>query len=191
MALNLRPDLTDSRALQTNQAAIERHLDDACYVHEFGPDAFTVDGTATKTLDSTLRFPVVSFPDAATSRARAIFRKPSEWRTGKLEFTVWYTAAVGSTNNFRIGLVSDAIRTGEVSSGTNLYLSDVDVPGPAVANTWLRYGPVYSTTSFGSDDQFISFGVGRAGTHANDVNTNPLLLLVAVVRHIPAEAVSQ
>lgn len=180
----------DDSALKRNQRAIERHVDYDHYVRCFTPGDFVLTG-ATHITDTSAFWSAVQFADAAVSYGIVTFCKPSEWRSGKLATTIWYTSNAGSTNNFRLGLAVRAIRDGEVLGGTALLTSAANVPGPGVANTVIRYGPTYTTTSFGNDDELFSFRVLRDGTHANDTNVNNLLLLYAKVEHIQAVRESQ
>lgn len=193
MALNFNPEAVDGTSIARNQRAVERHLDDDHYVRRFYPGGgLHPISTATIVPDGSSRWPLASFPDAAATEAYAAWEKPSEWRTGKLEINVWYTAALGSTNNFRIAVTVNAARVGEALPATTLYAAFATIPGPAVAYTLLQYGPVYTTTAFGSDDETFSLKVRREGGDAvNDTNTNAFLVQRVRVRHIPAEAVSQ
>lgn len=196
MALNLnpelaRPDSNNPNILKQQLKAIANHLDDDHYVRGFTPGDFVL-VTATHIIDGSVAlWSAIRFADAATSYGAVQFRKPSEWRSGKLSLTMWYTSNVGSTNTFRFGLAVQAIRTGEVLGGTGLLASAANIAGPAVAYTVGRYGPTYTTTSFGNDDELFSVRVLRDGNNANDNNVNDLLLLYMTIRHIPAVRESQ
>lgn len=185
MPLNFNPEFAEGRQLQNNLRAIERHLADDHYVRDLSPGLFAVEAAGAIILDpTTLRYPVIQFPKVVV-RARASCRKPSEWRTGMLAITVEYTSNVGSTNNFRLAITADAYNA-DALPGISLLVVEYDVPGPAVANTPLVTGPIYTTTGFASDRRRFGIGVARNGAHANDTNVNDLLILGVVVEHIPA-----
>jgi len=188
--LNLNPERSEGRLLQDNLRAIERHLADDHYVKDLDPERFTITAPGAKVLANaaTLRFNALQFPDAAVARARANFRKPSQWRSGLLSVTVLYTCETGTTNAFNLITTVNAIRTGEVLPGTQLLALDTTTPGPAVASTILQYGPVYTTSGLGSDDMLFSVGITRDGNRVEDVNANALLVLDVIVEHIPAQA---
>lgn len=192
MPVNFQPNLTDDRWLQTNQQAVERHLIDDHYVRGFTPGEFVLaDATATFVVvtAATPRWPAIAMADAAVSRAAVSFRKPSEWRGGRLRVRYWYTASVGSTNNFAIQVFVEAIRDAEVLTGTTLVNSQTAVAGPAVANTVIRSAYTYTTTSLGSDDELFELRIARIGTDGTDNNVNDFQLLYAEVEHIPAAQV--
>lgn len=184
--INYAPDATEPRELQRNRQSLMRHVDDSYYVRDLSPGVFAIEAAGAIILDpATLRFPVLQLPKLVV-RARASLRKPSEWRTGALAITVEYTAAVGSTNNFRLAITADAMMAGVVLPGTSLLVTEINAPGPAVANVPLLVGPVYTTTSFGSDRRRFGIGVARDGGHVNDTNANDVLILGVTVEHIPA-----
>lgn len=184
--INYAPDATDLRELQRNRQSLMRHVDDSYYVRDLSPGVFAIEAAGAIILDpATLRYPALQFPKVIV-RARASLRKPSEWRSGALAITVEYTSPIGSTNNFRLSITADAMAIGAVLPGTSLLVTEIDVPGPAVANVPVLAGPVYSTTSFGSDRRRFGIGVARNGAHANDTNANDMLILGVTVEHIPA-----
>ena len=192
--LNFAPDLVDSRSLQNNQHAIERHVDFDHYVRSFTPGMFlSADAGATfvTVIAATMRWPAIEYADAATSRAHVSWRKPSEWRTGHLRIRFWYTSPVGDANRFRVQLLVSTIRDTEVLTGTLLADVSASYSGPAVANTVIRSPYVYTTTTLGSDDELFSLRVARVGGDAADTNVNVLQVLFAEVEHIPALQVSQ
>lgn len=195
MALNLNTDLTTTRSIQDNWRAIERHLDYDHYTRGFTPGDFILDvgGNATPILltVATNRWPAVMMPEGRESIAITSFHKPSEWRSGKLKITYWYTSDVGSTNNFYIGVTAYATRRDEVLNGTSLYAVDTAVAGPAVASTVKVAGPFYTTTSFGSDDELFAIGIFGQRANVLDTNVNEFHLLYVLVEHIPAQQVSE
>jgi hypothetical protein len=183
--LNLNPELAHGRELQNNLRSIERHLADDHYVRDLSPGVFAVEAAGAIILDpTTLRYPVIQFPKVIV-RARASFRRSSEWRTGQLAITVEYTSNVGAVANFRLAITADAFNA-DVLPGASLLVTEIDIPGPGVANTPLVTGPLYTTSSFASDRRRFGIGVARNGAHANDTNVNDLLILGVVVEHIPA-----
>lgn len=191
MALNLQPELTDSRSVQINQHAIERHINDDHYVRRFTPGDFIL-LTATSGLDPVANdWPWIVMADGVNSHAAVSFRKPSEWRSGKLKVRYWYTSDVGSVSNFRIAVFARAIRDGEVMAGTLLVNAPASVAGPAVAYTVVRSADVYTTTSLGGDDELFSLRIVRLGADAADTNVNDFMLLYVEVEHIPATQVTQ
>jgi hypothetical protein len=192
--LNFQPELTADRALQVNQNSIERHINDDHYVRGFTPGDFVLTSAvgAAFVLDNVgARWPLIEMPDAGISRARVSWRKPSEWRSGKLSVTMWYTSTVGSTNNFHLIYAIDAIRAAEVIFGTELLLLEFNAPGPAVANTVMKVAATYSTVSLGSDDELFAFGIARDGANADDTNVNSIRIIYATIEHIPERQVSQ
>jgi hypothetical protein len=193
VALNLRPESVDPEALRSNQRAIEAHLDDDHYRRRFQPGDFALSGTTTALVPAANpRWPVIVFPDVAASEAAVSWERPTEWRKGKLEILIWYTAPGAGADNFWVAVTLNAIRTGEILGGTSLYTKFDAWQGPALTDTVKRFGPVYTTTSFGSDDELFSLKVRRNGNDVvNDVNTNPLHLLLVRIRHIPAMSESQ
>lgn len=205
MPLNLNPELVptdispdpkqkvskklDWSYLKTNQRAIARHLTDDHYIRGFTPAEFVL-ADAGVTLAgvpaATPRWPALVFADAVTSRAVVAWRKPSEWRSGKMRVRIWYTSDVGSTNNFQSSIRLNAIRDSEVLPGTALLAALTNtIAGPAVADTVIRASYTYSTTSLGGDDELFSMQLGRIGGDAADTNTNDLMVLYAEVEHIP------
>lgn len=194
MALNFQPERTDGTSLRNNLAAVERHINDDHYVRGFTPGEFVIGGAGPPTFvqipGGSLRWPAISMPAGADSFANSSWRKPSEWRIGHLRIRYWYTSPAGSTNNFMVQVVVDAIRNGEVLSGTALYAAQAAVAGPAVADTVIRSADIYTTTALGSDDELFSVRVTRVGTHASDTNVNAFHLLYVEVEHIPAVQVS-
>jgi hypothetical protein len=183
MALNFNPD-RDGREvkLATDLRAIERHLDDDHYVRWAGPGDFEVFNTATKASNNA--WPVVQFPDAASTSAQWTFPKPSEWRGGPLLLRMWHTSTVGDTKTFSLAVSVRALRSGEVLPATVLLNTTIAPAGPAVANTVLVTADLYTTTSLGGDDQLFSVRITRDG--AGDSNNNPWQLLLLRVEHIPA-----
>lgn len=193
--LNFQPELTYERALQTNQRAVERHVNDEHYVRGFTPGDFVLGGPAVPThalvTAAAPRWPAIIMLDGGSSFAVASWRKPSEWRTGQIRSRYWYTSDVGSTNNFAIQTMLNAIRDAEVLTGTLLVDSTSAVAGPVVANTVIRSAYVYTTVALGSDDEVFSLRLGRIGADASDTNANEFHLLYVEIEHIPALQVSQ
>lgn len=193
--LNFQPELTHPRALQTNQRAVERHLTFDHYVRPLTPGAFIVDGTncthALVTAASN-RWPALAYADAATGRAIASFRKPSEWRGGQLVLRFWYTAPGSSTNNFAVLALVNSLAAGEVLNGTLLLnTGTVTVAGPGTANTLLRSTDYYSSTPLGNDDELFAVQLIRLGADAGDTNTNALHVLHVEVQCLPLQQVAQ
>lgn len=193
MALNLQAERVDAASLGVNLRAIERHVNDCHYVRSFMPGEFVLAGTAAHVLFDAvgLRWPAIEMPDATDSFAAASWRKPSEWRSGHLRVRFWYSSDVGSTSNFSVQVVVDAIRDGEAVPGTNLGTSQIAYAGPAVAFTVKRSAYVYTTTALGSDDELFALRITRVGGAGPDNNTNDMHLLYAEVEHLPAQQVSQ
>lgn len=195
MPLNFQPERLDPTSLRTNLRAVDRHLTFDHYVRTFQPGDFVVDAVnathALVNVGGNIRWPAVEMADATVGRASASWLKPSEWRSGKLAVTLWFTCGTGSTNAFVIGLRLDAIRAGEALNGTNLLNVNLTLAGPAAALTVIRTLPTFSTVSFGADDELFTLSVARIGTDAADVNVNPSLLLMAKVEHLPANAEGQ
>lgn len=193
--LNFQPNLTDPRALQTNQLATARHVNDDHYVRGFTPGEFVIGGAAVPTFVQITaagpRWSAISMPDGDDSTADVSWRKPSEWRSGQMRTRFWYTASVGSTNNFVVQIRVQAIRDGEVVPGTDLVNNVSAVPGPAVANTLIRSSYVYTTVAMSADDELFSWLISRAGSNIGDTNVNALQLVYVEVEHIPAQQVSQ
>jgi hypothetical protein len=194
--LNFNPELTDLRALQTNQRALELHINDDHYVRDFSPGDFVLGGSAgcvhAQIPAATPRWAAVTMPKDAVANSIAVvnFRKPSQWRSGRLCVRFWYTSPTAGATNFWIQVNLDAARTGEVLPATNLMALTAAYSGPAVANTKLASGAVYSTVSFGADDEDFGLRVIRLSTSASDTNPNAMNLLRVEVEHIPAQAVS-
>lgn len=182
----------DDSALRSNQRSIERHVDDDHYLRSFSPGMFVLGGPAgcvhALIPAAAPRWPAVTMPkDLGTNSLAAVsFRKPSEWRSGRLRIRFWFTSPVGSANNFLVQTTVDAIRTSEVLPGTNLRSANTTHAGPAVANTRMFSGDLYTTASFGPDDQSFSLRVARLSTNASDTNANDFNLLEVEVFHISA-----
>lgn len=193
--LNFQPELTDIRALQTNQLSVERHLNDEHYVRGFMPGEFVLEGAGPPAHvvipAALLRWPAIEMPDGVDSNAAVSWRKPSEWRSGALRVRFWYTSDVGSTNNFYVRTGISAAATGEVIPSSLLMSDDSAVAGPAVAYTVMERAFIYTSSSLGGDDDLFALRIRRLGTDANDNNVNDMLLLYAEVEHIPAQQVSQ
>lgn len=156
--LNFNPE-SGVESLKSNQRAIERHINDDHYVRSFFPGDFILGPTGTPAFAviplATPRWPVVVLPKHATENpiCAAGWRKPSQWRSGRLRVRYFYTSPVGSTNNFRVLVTINAARTDEVLPSTGLLGNSATVAGPAVANTRMASPDIYSTVSLGSDDQ--------------------------------------
>lgn len=195
MPLNFQPERLDPTSLLNNQRAIDRHLGFDHYVRTFQPGDFVLSGAGATTgiiPAATPRWPALIFADAVDSEATVAWDKPSEWRSGKLAVWVRYTSPVGSTNTFRCAVTVNASRQGEVLPATTLVLNLSSWPGPAVANTKLVFGPFYTTTSFGADDETFSLKIRRIGSDGvNDTNANDLDVLLVKVQHLPANAEGQ
>jgi hypothetical protein len=193
MPLNFQPERVDPASLLTNQRSIDRHLAFDHYVRPFQPGDFVLSGTTAEIIPAaTPRWPCVTFPEALATEAAVSWERPSEWRSGALAVWVRYTSPVGSTNTFRCAITVNAGRLAEVLPATTLYNVFANWPGPAVADTWMEFGPIYTTTAFGADDQSFSLKIRRAGTDAvNDTNVNALNVLLVRVEHIPANAEGQ
>lgn len=188
MPLNLNPEHVEGRPLATNLRAIERHLTDDHYLRELTPSDFVLDASAThvQVPAAVPQWPAVKLPDAALSIITATWRKPSEWRTGKLRLQLRFTSDVGNTNAFDIRYRVRAIRQAEVLPGTLLTADPVvlSLAGPAVADTEMADSYRYTTISFGSDDERFSLQIFRDG--AADANNNDFHLLSVEVVHLPA-----
>lgn len=195
MALNLNPERSSlDHDTRGNFRAVSRHLDFDHYVRWFNPGSFTLTGAAAT---SATNFPSPSFlwsavvmPNGDDSNAASSWVKPSEWRSGQLKVYFWYTSPTGSTNNFYVRTGLGAIRDTEVVPGA-LFSNDFAIAGPAVANTIIRSAALYTSVPFGSDDELFTLRIRRLGAHASDTNTNDMYLVMALVEHIPAAAVSQ
>lgn len=192
MSLNLQPERTDPTSILGNQRAIDRHLTWDHYTLNFTPGIFVPNGTTLIGVHAaSMRYPAITFAKAAASEALVSFAKPSEWRSGKLAITVLYTSPGASTNNFYVAITVDAVKTGEVLTGTNLYAVFSTWAGPAVANTVKKLGPIYTTNTIGADDELFGLKVRRDSTHANDTNVNDLNVLMVRVVHMPARVEGQ
>jgi hypothetical protein len=181
------PDVTTDAGLRTNLRAVERHLNEDHYVRGFSPGMFVTTESATQVIPaSSARWSAVSFADGSTGRASVSFHKPSEWRTGHLAITFWYTSETSSTNNFRMNLVVEAIRNGEAWNAgiTQLLAVTLDLPGPAAAPKLIVNGPTYTTTAFTPDDELFTLRFRRDGADVLDTNVTPLLLVYAKVEHL-------
>jgi hypothetical protein len=192
--LNFDPNRIDPHTLQVNQAATERHVNDDHYVRGLTPGEFVLDGTNAAFAiipPAILQWPAIEMPDAVTSYAIASFRKPSEWRSGKMRTRYWYTSDAGSTNNFVIQTAVTAVRGTELISGTSLLSDNAIVAGPAVASTLVKSSYTYTTTSLGGDDELFSVRVLRLGGNASDNNVNKFQLVYVELEHVPAQQVSQ
>lgn len=176
----------DDTPLRRNQRSIERHITDDHYIRSFTPGMFVLDGVATHVQipAAAPQWPAVEFPDGVLSIATVSWRKPSEWRTGKLRLQFRYTSDVGSTNAFGIRYRVVSIRDAEVHPGTILSANPtvLSLAGPAVANTHVRSAYFYTTTSFGSDDEMFSVQIFRDG--AADANNNDFHLIHLEVFHV-------
>lgn len=166
-----------SRQLQTNQQAIERHLDDHYYRKEFQCDDFVVDagtpGLATKVVIAA-RSAVVSFPPGAnTSAINVKFRRPSQWVAGKARVTILYGGSVGSTNNISWYVAMNAVAVGDDYSTLLDVTGNVGRPGPAAANT-LATPYTFDTVLLAVDGshRFIDLRIARIGgdTYAGDAH---------------------
>lgn len=190
--LNFTPEHStlDPRVIRSNWEAIERHVNDDHYVREFTPGKFVLAGAAVAFAVNN-GWPVVEFTNASvldTDIATVSFRKPSEWRTGKLRLGFWYTSDAAGASNFSIGTRIYGVRRGEALPGTLLYSAANAVPGPAAGGDLLYSGDFYTSTSFGSDDELFRVLFTRDGT---DANGNDFHLVHVVVEHIQATRQSQ
>lgn len=192
--LNFNAEVAGLRALQSNQLAIERHVTDDHYVRDFEPGAFVLGGSVgcvhVQITAAAPRWAAVAMTKDLVTNSLAVvnFRRPSQWISGKLRIQFWFTSPVGSTANFFIQINVDAARTGEVIPATNLLALSAAYAGPAVADTKMFSGSVYTTTSFGNDDEHFSLRIARLSTNASDTNLNTFHLMDAEVFHIPASA---
>lgn len=193
MPLNLQPERTDPTSILGNQRSISRHLTFDHYIRTFQPGDFVLSGNKHEIIPAANpRWPSLTFPDASDTESAVAWDKPSEWRSGKLAIWVRYTSPGASTNAFRCAITVNAARIGEVLPATTLYAAFLNWPGPAVANTFLVLGPIYTTTSFGADDDTFSLKIRRAGTDAaNDTNVSDLNIVLVKVQHIQSRMESQ
>lgn len=191
--LNLNPERFEGDRLKGNLRAIESHLTDDHYLRELAPASFILDANALRVQipAATPQWPAIELPDGVLSIIVATWRKPSEWRSGKLRLQFRYTSDVGSTAVFNIRYRIRAIRNGEVLPGTILTADPAVLPlaGPAVANTETVSSYQYSTVSLGADDERFSLQLFRDG--GADANNNDFHLLSVEVLHIPAQRESQ
>lgn len=183
----------DDSLLKRNQRSVAAHIDDDHYTRELTPADFILDATATRVQipAATPQWPAVRMPDGSQSIVVATFRKPSQWRAGKLRLKIVYTSSGGSTNVFAISYRVRAIRRGEVLPGTLLTADPVplSLAGPAVANTEMNDSYRYTTVSLGPDDERFSLQIFRDG--AADANGNDFHLLSVEVVHISSVQESQ
>ena len=187
MPLNFNPEKIDARQLQDNLRAIERHLQDDHYVRSLSPGAAVLQ-TATHTVIGN-RWGVVLMPDAADTSCLWTLLRPSEWVTGKVAVTLWYSSNGGSTNNFRVLTQVSAIKNADVTSASTLLLNSTrTLAGPAVLNTLTRADVVYSTANITRDHELLEFRVQRTGTHADDNNVNEFHLYAVRATFISAYA---
>jgi hypothetical protein len=195
MALNFDPEL-GTKHLARNQRAVERHLDDDHYVRGFTPGQFVTDGANAVLVPfpaAAPQWPAIKFPEGVISYAVVSWRKPSEWRLGRLRLRLWYTSDVASTANFAMFVRIKAVRDTEVLPGTALYDTGVadTFAGPSVINKVVKSAYIYTTTSLGSDDELFTLQLVRTNANPPDANANDMYLIYAVVEHIPAVRESQ
>lgn len=192
--INFFPERADPQSMLSNQRSIARHVDDDHYVRGFTPGEFALDAAGVTQVNipvATPRWPALEYADGVLARATVDWRKPSQWRVGKVRARFWYTSPVGSTNNFVVNVRVAAVRDGEVLPGTDLFIIGAAYPGPTVVNTVIRSPYLYATTSLGSDDELFTLQIARDGANAGDTNTNVLQVTYAEVEHIPAVRESQ
>lgn len=164
----------DDSVLRANQRATARHIDDLYYSPPILPGTALYEGTAAPAILATPRFGVSSLPkDATTSALHWTLPRPTEWVLGKISVSFYYSSPVGSTNNFRIFVQVITVSLGEIATAGTLNLSvNLDLPGPAVANTILTTTTTFTSTSVNRSDDIIGVRVGRASGNAADTNAN-------------------
>lgn len=184
MALNLNPSLTDEQSMRRSLRSVERHLNDDHYVRSLSPGATVLEGVATHGVVG--RWGVVVLPAAADTAAIWAILRPSEWVTGKLKVTLFFSSSGASTNNFRVLTQATPAKSGSVTTATTLIANDVGlIAGPAVANTRMER-TVYATSNMTQEFDMLSVRILRTGTNVADTNANPFNIYLVRLEFIPA-----
>jgi len=180
----------DRRALDADRQILSAKTDDLD-VLDLWPGGATLFGGATTTETGPgagVNADALVLADAATHYARWNRRVRSSWTNHKLAFTVYYTAPAGSTNNFRLVLSVEAMKSGaNMSTGYVVDSPVALVPGPAAAWGLLTATAILGAIPLTTETaEVISIRVLRTGTHADDTNTNACHVLLVVVEPRPA-----
>lgn len=184
--LNFNPnaDSESKTALRRNLRAVERHVNDDHYVRSLSPGATVLEGVATHGVVG--RWGVVVLPAAADTAAIWAILRPSEWVTGKLKITLFFSSSGAGTNNFRVLIQATPAKSGSVTTATTLIANDVGlIAGPAVANTGMER-TVYATSSMTQEFDMLSVRILRTGTNVADTNANPFNIYLVRLEFIPA-----
>lgn len=128
----------------------------------------------------------VEFTKGAAAPAwRAEWRRRARWRNAGVRVTITYSAAVGSTNTFHVGLRTREHTAGDVLATANILAADIAIPGPAVAFTEMSYVYVSPGVAVNGAKPGLTTAIFRNSAAGDDTNANSLHVLSVEWEIIP------
>lgn len=158
------------------ERALISAVDETYFRIPLEPGQGIVSGAATTVDSTTLGFTFEDLSAAAATALRVKRVLRDLWPRTYVRLNVLYTAPVGSTNNFTIGLRLRQVGAGSSLAAAPLVTSlDVTLPGPAVANDILS-GTLRAPVAVLPALQVCEFTLRRG---APDANPNAFRLVMA------------
>lgn len=177
-----------------NVKTIEAHIDDDYYVRDLFPTDFSLTGSAaTPSTGAVLvslpagseKIDVIQFSEGNTDEVKATFRSRQYWEKGNVEFTIYYSGSLGSSNNIRWSLRGYSHAVGEDITATTIISSDEVTPGPSTAYYLSKY--TFSTyLPFSREKELMNIKILRISGNAADTYTGDAYLVMVKARLVPA-----
>lgn len=173
---SINPFAQDAAETRENWRTTRQALDEMD-VLEIVPGMGAVAGGAAFVASVTTGIASAELPNAGTPVwCVQRLRRPS-WRRAILRITTTYTATVGSANNFRLTIRLRETQDGDVYPVTAALDVNLLLPGPAVADTEMKYVYVSPAVALPGAKPNLNLIMLRDSGHADDVNVNSLHLI--------------